>query len=517
MTRRTIAAVALATTAVGAASFLWTDARSWLSARLSDVRANVPLGTAPSTAGGSRDGAAAPGPAVIPRAAVTLDTRRQQLIGVRTSRAQRVMVRSEVRAVGSVRYDETRQTDINVRVEGWIRNLQADSTGKIVRAGEPLFALYSPELIATQEELLLAVRGQTTAVGGQMIEVHEYSTKLVEAALERLRRLGMPQEELDALERRGVAFETVAVRSPVSGVIVDKVAVEGMHVTAGQTLLRIADPSTVWVEADVYERDLAAVRVGQQATVTLDAYQGQPLVGRVTYMAPTVEEQTRTVKVRLQFPNPRGQLKPGMYANVQVTGAATAALTVPADAVLDSGMEQVVFVALGDGYFEPRRVRAGRRMGDAIEIAEGLTEGEEVADGATFFLDSESQIRAAVRGFEPPPSPGVTRQAPGERVGITFRSQPDPPRVGDNMIEVSVRDGSGQPVLDAEVSVTFFMAAMPTMNMPAMRSEARVPHVSGGVYRGPGQILTPGRWDVTVTATRGGQRLGSQQLSVMPR
>jgi hypothetical protein len=327
----------------------------------------------------------------------------------------------------------------------------------------------------------------------------------------------MPLDDIQELEQRAAALETVTFRSPVSGVIVGKTAVEGMYVTAGQALFRIADLSVVWVEADIYERDLAGVRVGQQATITLDAYPGRRFVGRATYIYPDVEQQTRTVKLRFEFANPRGDLKPGMYADVQLTGAATAALTVPADAVLDSGAEQVVFVALSDGYFDPRRVTTGRRVAGAIEITEGLEEGDEVADGAAFFLDSESQLRAAVRGFEAPQSPRAAGAAPQERLGITFRSDPDPPRSGDNLLEVSVRDAPGQPVADADVSVTFFMAAMPSMSMPAMRNEARLQHIGGGVYRGPGQVMTPGRWDVTVSVTRGGEPIGSQQFSIVAR
>jgi len=290
-----------------------------------------------------------------------------------------------------------------------------------------------------------------------------------------------------------------------------------MYVTAGQALLRVADLSVVWIEADIYEQDVSVVRVGQQAVVTIDAYPDRRFVGRATYIYPTVEPQTRTVRVRFQFANPRGELKPGMYANVQLAGTATSALTVPADAVLDSGTDQVVFIALGDGYFEPRPVTAGRRIADAVEILDGLQEGDEVADGATFFLDSESQLRAAVRGFEAPQSPQASTSAPRERLDITFGSDPDPLRAGDNVLEVSVKDQAGQPLTDADVSVTFFMAAMPSMSMPAMRNQTTLPHADGGVYRGSGQVLMAGRWDVTVAVTRGGQPLDSRQMSIVAR
>jgi len=479
-------------------------------------RSDAPPAAATPVTAGAPPAAAPTGPAATPRVPVTLDARRQQLIGVRTTRAVRVDMTPEVRASGTVRADESRLTEVNVKADGWIRGLRANFTGRPVSQGETLFTLYSPDLIATQEEYLLALRGQTQAIAGQVPELRDYSTRLVEAARERLRRWDMAEEAIQELEQRGAAFETIAVRSPASGVIVDKTAVEGMHVTPGQTLFRIADLSSVWVEADVYERDMAAVRVGQAGAVTLDAYPDQRFAGGVTYIYPFVDEQTRTMKVRFQLPNPRGLLKPGMYANVQLATPAASVLSVPADAVLDSGTEQVVFVALGNGYFEPRRVRTGRRVDAMVAIVEGLKEGEEVATGATFFLDSESQLRAAVRGFEAPPGTPAPA-APGQDIDITFRPQPDPPRTGDTTLEVSVRDASGMPITDAEVSVTFFMAAMPTMNMPAMRNAAALQHVGGGVYRGTGQVMMAGRWDVTVTVMRGGQRLGSRQLSMVAR
>jgi RND family efflux transporter MFP subunit len=455
-------------------------------------------------------------PAVIARVPVTLDARRQQLIGVRTARAARVVTTPELRATGTVRPDETRQTEVNVKAEGWIRNLRADFTGRPVTRGETLFTLYSPELIATQEEYLLALRGRDQAITAQVPELRDYSARLVEAGRERLRRWDMADADIQELEQRAVAFETIPVRSPASGVIVEKMAVEGMQVTPGQTLFRIADLSVMWVEADVHERDLGAVRVGQTATITLDAYPQQRFTGRATYISPFLDEQARTMRVRFQTPNPRGLLKPGMYATVELTGTPVSALSVPADAVLDSGTEQVVFVALGDGYFEPRRVEAGRRGGGTIDIISGLMEGEEVATGATFFLDSESQLRAAVRGFEGAPEPAASAPA-AERLDITFRSQPDPPRAGDAMLEVTVKDAAGRPVTDASVTVTFFMAAMPSMNMPAMRNAATLQHAGGGVYRGPGQIVIAGRWDVTVTVTRAGRQIGSRDLSLVAR
>jgi len=284
----------------------------------------------------------------------------------------------------------------------------------------------------------------------------------------------------------------------------------------GQMLYKIADLSVVWLEADVYEQEGSLVKVGQRATVTLDAYPGERFDARVIYIYPYVEENTRTVRVRFELANRAGRLKPGMYANVELQAPLGMSTTIPSNALLDSGSRQLVFVAEGDGYFQPRDVKVGQRLGDRVQILEGLKEGEMVAMGATFFLDSESQLRASVGAFEPRPAL-AEGAATGERLDITFRPQPDPPRTGDNVLEVSVKDASGQPIADADVSVTFFMAAMPTMNMPAMRNEAKLPSVGGGVYRGPGQVMMGGRWDVTVNVSKDGKRLGSGQFAVVAR
>jgi Cu(I)/Ag(I) efflux system membrane fusion protein len=287
---------------------------------------------------------------------------------------------------------------------------------------------------------------------------------------------------------------------------------------AGQTLYKLADLSTVWIEADVYEQEIAAVRVGASATVSLDAYPGQNFAGRAIYIYPYVDENSRTAKVRMQFANPGGRLKPGMFAHVELRGAGESGLTVPADAVLDSGKEQIVFVAQGDGVFSPRHVTVGRRTADVAEITQGLKEGDQVATAAAFFLDSESQLRAGLQNYEPPAgASSATAAAPTERLNITFRPQPDPPRTGESTFEVTVKDSSGKPVADADVTATLFMPAMPTMNMPAMRSETKLAPAGDGVYRGTGQVVTGGRWDVTVNVSKGGQRLGTGQFALVAK
>jgi len=450
--------------------------------------------------------------ATTPRGPITVDPRRQQLIGVRTVPVAHGLMQQTVRTVGVVRYDETRQADINLRVEGWIRDLYVDYTGQPIQKGQPLFTLYSPDLLTTQQEYLLALKTRDQVQSSAIAEARERADQLVAAARQRLALWDLPPEEIRALDERRQPLEVVTFRSPVSGFVIEKQALKGLHIMLGQSLYRVADLSVVWVEADVYEREISAVRRGATATITVDAYPGDRFNGRVIYVYPYLDEKTRANKVRFEFANRGGRLKPGMYANVELHGSAGMALTVPADAVLDSGQEQVVFVAQGDGMFEPRRVKVGRRVDDSAEILEGLRHGEQVATGAAFFLDSESQLRASVQGYEPTPA---STASPASAAQISFRTLPDPPKAGENQLEATVKDASGKAIDDAEVKVQFFMPAMPTMSMPAMRSEANLSPAGSGVYRGTGQVLMSGRWETTVTVTRGGQRLGTKQLQLV--
>lgn len=452
-----------------------------------------------------------------PRAEIMIDPRRQQLIGVRTVPVERRALTATVHTVGFVRYDESRLADINLKLEGWVRDLYVDTTGEFVKAGQPLFTLYSPELVTTQNEYLLALKTREQVRHSQLADAREHADRLVESARQRLALWDLPPDQFAKLEESSQAQTAIVFRSPATGYVIEKHALEGQHVKPGQSLYTLADLSTVWVEADIYEQELPRVRVGAPATVTLDAYPGERFSGKVTFIYPYVGEQTRTVKVRFAFANRGTRLKPGMYANVELPTSTGRSLAVPTNALLDSGKEQVVFVAQGDGYFEPRRVTVGQRLDDAVEILSGLEEGESVATGAAFFLDSESQLRSSLQAYDAAPAPAASGATSRERLSITLRSEPDPPRSGENQLEAVVTTPEGTPVTDAEVSVVFFMAAMPSMNMPAMRTEARLVHAGGGVYRGTGQVMMAGRWDVTVNVLRDGRRIGSQQTSVVAR
>ena len=453
-------------------------------------------------------------PVSTPRGPVDLDTRRQQLIGVRTVAVRRASLDSTIRLAGTVAVDETRQSEISTRVDGWIRDLRADFTGRVIRRGEPLFTLYSPDLVATQQEFLLALRGRANSNPNDTLG-REYAERLVTAARERLLRLDMSAEDVDQLERTGRVLEAITFRSPSAGTIVEKTAVRGMRVMAGQTLYRVADLSTVWVEAEAYEKDLAAMRPGIRATVTFAAYPQRSFPGRVSFVSPTVTPETRTARIRVSLGNPGGLLKPNMLAEVVVNQPASPSLIVPADSVVNTGTEIVAFVAEGEGRFAPRRIRTGRTTADGVEVLSGLKEGELVATSATFFLDSESQLRGALQNYEPPPADGNATTTTSA-LDITFTSDPESPKPGDVTLIVTVSNG-GNPIADAEVSVVLSMPAMPTMSMPAMRAEATLTGIGGGTYRGTGQLMTPGRWDAAVSVRRNGQSIGSRQFALIAR
>ena len=475
------------------------------------------LETAATVAGGLTQGQAAGAEysSEPQRAGVQIDLRRRQLAGVRTVAAQRSELTRSVRAVGIVRYDETRLTDVNLKLEGWARKLHADYTGEFVRQGQPLLDLYSPDLLATANEYLLALSTRDAMQDSQVADARTQADRLVESARQRLLLWDIGAQDLRRLEETRRADASVTFRSPVTGYIIEKPVVEGMKVMAGQTLYRIADLSSVWIEADIYESDAPFVKTGARAAVTIDAYPDERLSGRVTYIYPFVEEKTRTIKARFAFPNPRLRLKPGMYANVELETSLGGGVTVPADAVLDSGSEQTVFVALGEGYFEPRVVRAGVRSNGQVQIVSGLKAGEHVAAGAAFFLDSESQLRAAAGGWTPPQSdaPSTTGSV-GPQASIAFRVE-HAPRSGDNQVGAVLKDASGAALTDATVDVLFYMPPMPSMNMPAMRAESHLAHAGGGEYRGRVSVPHAGRWDVTVTATRNGRRVAVQQTTVV--
>jgi RND family efflux transporter MFP subunit len=348
-----------------------------------------------------------PGTRVEGLAPVRIPARKQQMIGVRTTVVRRMPFVRTLRTVGRVTADETRLHHIHVKTAGWIEMLHVNATGERVRKGQPLLDFYSPELLATQEEYLLAVRARAELGAGGLPEVVRSADELVESARRRLRLFDLTEEQIRELESRGTASRTVTLYAPISGHVLQRNVTHGQKIDPDTTLLDIADLSRVWVLGSIYEYELPFVRLGQEATITLSYLAGRVYRGRVGLIYPVLEEGTRTAQVRIEFDNPGFELKPGMYTDVAIRGDLGARLSVPESAVLSSGTRNIVFVAGDEGAFEPREVRIGLRLPDALEILDGLREGESVVTSGTFFVDSESKLQAAMEAAtSQKPAPG---------------------------------------------------------------------------------------------------------------
>ena len=333
---------------------------------------------------------------------VTISPAKVQRLGVRTEPARMRELTRTIRAVGTIQADERREWVVSAKFEGWIEKLYVNATGQTVRRGQPLMEVYAPEPVSAEREYLLAWRA-LKEMSGTSEAVRASAEQLADAALERLRNWGISADQLERLQRDGKAARTLSLRAPASGIVMEKQAVSGMRFAAGDPLYRLADLSTVWLIANVFEQDLGAVREGQKATATVTAYPGGTFTGTVAFVYPSVSPDTRTAKVRIEIPNLDGRLKTDMAADVELAGTAGSAsvVTVPASAVLDSGTRQVVLVDRGEGRFEPREVSLGASADGYTEIRGGVAAGEPVVVGANFLIDAEANLRAALQAFTP--------------------------------------------------------------------------------------------------------------------
>lgn len=329
--------------------------------------------------------------ASMPPGSIRLSADRQQLLGVvLTPVAIRPMTR-EVRTVGRVEYDERRLAFVNTKFAGWIERLDVDFTGVFVQKGQTLMAIYSPELVSAQEEYLLVLKATRSLPAGTNI-----SRELLDATRRRLLSWDIREDHIKELEMTGKTRRTLDIHSPISGYVIEKMALQGLRVEPGLNLYKIADISRVWIDAAIYEYEVPLIKLGQEATVDLSYAPGEVLRGKVSYVYPYLDEKTRTVRVRLEFPNPHAGLKPGMYADVVLEAKGDEALAVPQTAVLDTGSRKLVFVSRGEGRFDPREIKTGYLAGGYYQVLEGLAQGEKVVTSANFLIDSESQLSTAV-------------------------------------------------------------------------------------------------------------------------
>jgi Cu(I)/Ag(I) efflux system membrane fusion protein len=335
---------------------------------------------------------------------VMIDEARRQLIGVRTAPVVEAPMRSVFRAVGQVAYDEAGLTDVNIKVHGWVTKLYVGRTGERVARGQVLFALYSPELYNAEQDFLLATASSSqVAAGSATPEGGGRVAPLTKAARQRLRLLGVSDSQIDAVAKRGTPDESVAFPSPASGFVIEKNVVEGASVDAGMRLFRIAALGKVWVEADVYEADLSRVRVGQSAQVTLDYLPGRSYDARVSYIYPYLDPKARTGRVRVELGNKDLDLRPGMYANVELAAELGTRLQVPASAVVYTGPRRLVFVDLGEGRFKPVEVKVGTESNGSYEVLTGLNAGDIIATSGVFLIAAEARISTAAKYWESSP------------------------------------------------------------------------------------------------------------------
>lgn len=453
-------------------------------------------------------------------APLQLSPQRMQEIGITTATVSMKNVSQELDVPGNVDINEQRLSYVQTRFPGWIQEVQANATYQYVRKGQQLFTIYSPEIVSSEQEYLLARQSKSAFSQDAHGMGAQEGGWLLKAAEERMLQFGVPPQTIAELEQSGKIQRNIAVESPATGYITERNALPNAYVQPDTKLYTIADLSSVWVYANVFQNDVGRLRPGAAAQVTVDAYPGRKFNGRIDQILPQVDQATRTVRVRLVFNNPGLVLKPGMYVNVAITIQLGRQMMVPASAVLQTGTRSIAFIDHGNGSLEPRTVETGPQLDNSIVILSGLKAGEKVVSSANFLVDSEAQLQAAAGAFAPPaPQPatsGTTAASapPAAHVQVDFSTVPSPPAKGENTVRVKLTGADGKPVAGAQATAIFYMPAMPAMGMAAMRVSATLADKGKGIYEGPVQLGSGGMWQVNVTVQRGGQTIGARQLSV---
>ena len=336
----------------------------------------------------------------MPAGTVKIAAEKQQLIGVRTATVERQSLVRTVRTTGQLTSDETKLAHIHVKVNGYIDKGYVDYIGQLVKKGQPLFTLYSPDLVATEEEYLIAKRGAKEMGSSQFPDVAQGSQSLLRSTRERLKLWDITDEQIKKLDETGEVTKTLTFYSPVSGFVTDRKAFPQTAVTPDMDLYAISDLSTIWVNADVFEYEVPFVKVGQTADMELSYYAGKTYTGKITYIYPTVDPISHTVKARIEFANPNFDLKPQMFANVQLKINYGKQIVVPQEAIMDSGDKQYVFVVHNGGVFEPRVIQMGAKLEGNVVVLSGLNAGETIVTSGNFLIDSESRLKSAMAGMQ---------------------------------------------------------------------------------------------------------------------
>jgi RND family efflux transporter MFP subunit len=453
-----------------------------------------------------------------PLAPIQLSPQRMQSIGVKVGTVESKVMSDEIRSYGNVQPNERRFAYVQTRFSGWIRKIYADATGDFIAKGQPLFTIYSPDLVASEREYLLAKKSAAALQQSAVSGVADGATSLITAAKARLQQFDIPESDIAKLDETGEAITDLTVNSPVAGYITEKNALPNMNVQPDTKLYTIADLSEIWVFAQIFQNDAGKIKPGDPAEVTLDAYPGQVFRGKVDYLLPQLDMATRTLPVRLVFANLGLKLRPGMYVNVSLKLPLGQRLIVPDSAVFHSGTKNLIFTYAGEGNIEPHEVELGPHVGDQFVISKGVKAGDQIVTSANFLIDSEAQLQAAAGAFMPPP-PGAGQAAamnvPAQsQATVELTTVPSPPQKGVNTVRVKLTDTAGKPIAGAQVNITFFMAAMPAMGMAAMKTVVQASDKGGGTYEGNGALGSGGTWQVTITAQQNGQTIANKQLSV---
>ena len=386
-------------------------------------------GTNPET-GGTLEPVYESDAAVMPMGTIHISPEKQQLIGVKFGDVTPSAGVHAFRSVGQVAMDETRFTKVQTRIDGWIEKVFVDFTGKFVEKGQPLLTMYSPEMLASQREYLLALRSKEIMKGSPLSDSQQQSDSLLAAARKRLELYSLSEAQIEEITRTQQPLTNITIYSPISGYVMMRNAFPKQRITPETELYTVVDLSRVWIMADVFENEASMIQVGMPARVTPSYGTGQVFNGRVSYIQPSVDPATRTLKVRIEAANPNMTLKPEMFVNVEFNVSMPARMTVPAEAVLDTGLKKTVFVDRGNGYLEPREVEVGDRSGDRLEVLKGLTPGERIVTSGNFLIDSESQLKSSAAGMAghqhgsagktaSPEKPAASQSMPGMDMPVT--------------------------------------------------------------------------------------------------
>jgi membrane fusion protein, copper/silver efflux system len=505
---------------VGNVVFIGALAGIWWSARRSATKqhpATAASNSATQPVQSSSVGSALP-PKETPLAPVQLSVERLQSIGVKFGVVERKPVQDEIRATGTVAIDEARLSYVQTRISGHIEKVFADATYQYVRKGQRLFTIHSPELVVAEREYLLAKQNAKNLSQSTVPGVAAGVASLLDSSRERFEQWNIPEQEIARLESTGQVVDALEIDSPVSGYITERNALPNLNVQPETRLYTIADLSAVWVLAQIFQNDLARIRIGAPTSLSLDSYPGRAFRGKVDFIYPDVDMTTRTARVRLLFSNPNLTLSPGMFVNMTLQVPLGNQLVIPVSGVLQSGTRQIVFVDRGAGYLEPREVQLGPQAGDQYIVLKGLKAGERIVTSANFLIDSESQLQAAIGSFAPPP-PGagaasaMNSPATQATTQVQFSSEPAALRKGSNVYRVKLASADGTPVTGAQVSVRSYLPGMPQMGMAAMNVVTSLSEKGGGVYEGQANLDSDGAWQLTVTAIKSGAVLATKQVS----